>query len=178
MKFLARGKRGETFTTTYRGKKIVVKQERKGSKAINRIENEAFWLKRLNKHKIGPKFISFKEGRLLMAFVVGETIGDYVKKKQLPKKLVKDLLLQCRKMDKLLVNKLEMNHPYKHVIISKGRGIMIDFERCKQTEKPKNVTQFCQYLKRLGWKVERRLVKNYKESYSEKDFKKLLELFS
>ena len=40
-----------------------------------------------------------------------------------------------------------MHHPVKHIIIGKNRKpVLIDFERCRKTEKPKNVTQFCQFL--------------------------------
>ena len=40
-----------------------------------------------------------------------------------------------------------MTNPYKHIIIDKNNNpVLIDFERCRYTEQPKNVTQFLQYL--------------------------------
>lgn len=182
MQFLARGKRGEVYTEKYKGKRVVIKRERAGSTAINRLENEAYWLKKLNKKKIGPRFIKLEQGNLVMEYVQGEPIGEYLAKKKLTKALVKEVLEQCRIMDELQVNKLEMNHPTKHIIIKKGKVrrktvVMIDFERCKQTEKPKNVTQFCQYvLKYKGFqrKKIKQVLQQYKKSYSEKDYQELL----
>jgi len=53
-------------------------------------------------------------------------------------------------LDKLKINKEEMHHPVKHVIVSNNKPILLDFERCHKTLKPHNVTQFCQYIIRLS----------------------------
>ena len=40
-----------------------------------------------------------------------------------------------------------MHNPYKHIIVTEQTvPIFIDFERAHKTEKPQNVTQFCQYV--------------------------------
>ena len=44
------------------------------------------------------------------------------------------------------VNKEEMHHPLKHVLIKDTKAVMIDFERVHYTEKPKSTTQFCQFI--------------------------------
>ena len=50
-------------------------------------------------------------------------------------------------MDGVGVNKEEMTRPWKHIIVTPaGEAILIDFERCRETRLPKNVTQFCQFL--------------------------------
>ena len=46
-------------------------------------------------------------------------------------------------------NKDEMHHPLKHIIITPSGPVLIDFERCKETKKPKNVTQFVEFLCRI-----------------------------
>ena len=105
------------------------------------------------------------------------------------KKVLIDILKQCKVLDKLKVNKLEMHNPYKHIIIGK-KIVMIDFERCYKTLKPKNVSQFCQFLisrnikkvlDKKKIKIDKRklikLVKKYKESYNEKDFRNILRTF-
>jgi predicted Ser/Thr protein kinase len=78
-----------------------------------------------------------------------------------------------------------MNHPTKHILIKKGEAsrktvVMIDFERCKQTENPKNVTQFCQYIlkyqKKINKKKLMRLLQEYKKDYSSLSFRRLLNL--
>ena len=53
-------------------------------------------------------------------------------------------------MDQLNVNKKEMHHPVKHIIIVKKRKkyfpILIDFERCKINPDVKNITQFAEFI--------------------------------
>ncbi len=173
MKLYAKGKRG----LVYKQGRRIIKVEKPGSKAVNRLENEAKWLKKLNKKSIGPKFIKFEEGKLYMEFIDGKPILDYCegKRKEIVVKVLVDLVQQCRVMDKLGVNKFEMHHPLKHVLIRKGKVVMIDFERCRNSVKPKNVTQVCQFLSRY-FDVKGILgkAKAYKETYSEKEYKEIL----
>lgn len=172
MEFLAKGKR----SYVYREGDVVVKVEREDSQAINRIQNEAFWLKELNKKGIGPKFIKLEGNQVFMEFIDGERIMDFAENasKENLKKVLLDLLEQCRTMDKMKVNKLEMNHPLKHVLVRDNKVIMIDFERCKRTENPKNVTQVCQFLSRyfnISGILEK--AKDYKENFSEESYKEI-----
>src|SRR3989344_8569931 len=53
-----------------------------------------------------------------------------------------------RTLDLLKLNKEEMHHPHKHIIVDrKGKPSLVDFERARIVSRPKNVTQFCQYLR-------------------------------
>ena len=81
-------------------------------------------------------------------------------------------------MDVLKINKKELTNPYKHILINKNKVTMIDFERCHEVEKGKNVTQFCEYLMRN--KIIKRnrltpLLKEYKRNQNEKNFKIILD---
>ena len=178
MEFLAKGKRGVVYLDEIDGKKVVVKKARPESTAINRIENEANWLKKLNKIGIGPKLISQGEGYFIAEFIDGELFGKWIEKNK-DKKVLLNILKQCRKLDRLKVNKLEMHNPLKNIIIGK-KVVLIDFERCKFTHEPKNVTQFVQFLvkKKVIERNDRlnEILKKYKESYSEREFTKLLGL--
>lgn len=176
MEFLAKGKRGMVYTDVYKGKKVVVKKTRESSTALNRIENEANWLRKLNKKGIGPELIEEGNGFFIAEFIEGMPFGKWVEKNN-DKKILIDILKQCMTMDKMNVNKFEMHNPIKNIIIN-DRPVLIDFERCKFTHEPKNVTQFVQFL------VKRKILerndelnaalKKYKEGYSEKDFKKIV----
>jgi len=180
IKFLARGKRGVVFTGTFKGRKIAIKAKKKESMAIGRIENEANYLKLLNKKGIGPKFIFAGDGYLCYEFVNGKFIVDYLEKcsKAQAKSVLKALFKQLYVLDQLKVDKEEMHHPFKHIIVGK-KAVMIDFERCHKTLAPKNVTQFLQFvssdnlssiLKKKGISISRqkaiRLAKQYKKDYS------------
>ncbi len=189
LKFLARGKRGEVFTGKLKGKKIAVKVKRKSSEALGRTENEASWLKDMNKIGIGPRLMMKGEDYVTYEFAEGKFILDYAKtaSKAAVIKVICSLFDQCRKMDARGADKEEMHHPVKHVIIGPdGKVTMIDFERMHIAKKPKNVTQLCQFitssmltalLKEKGAKVDSQklilLAKKYKESYSEDIFEKI-----
>ncbi len=146
---LARGHRGIVYTGIYKGKKIAVKAERKDSKAMGRALNEAKWLKTLNKKGIGPKLLFSGKNYFAYQFVEGEFIGDFIKssgKKEIID-VLKSVMQQCFVLDELKVNKEEMHHPKKHIIVTADKKpVMIDFERCRNSEKPKNVTQFVQFI--------------------------------
>ncbi len=171
LEYLAKGKRSRVYVGIYRGKKVVVKKSK-------RAKIEAKWLKILNKYKIGPKFVSVGRDELIYEFVEGVRILDY---KGDIKIIIKKVLDKCRKLDKLKINKKEMANPYKHILIKNKQVKMIDFERCHYTDKPKNVTQFCQFIRNRLMKVNnskfKKILQEYKKNQSEKNYKEILEFF-
>lgn len=190
IKYFAKGKRGLIFTGNYKNKKIAVKIKHPKSEAIKRIENEAKWLKVLNKKGIGPKFLFSGKNYLAYEFVDGQFIIDAFKKlkKNAIKKILADVLTQCKLMDDIGIAKEEMHHPVKHVLITKSqKPVMIDFERMHRNRKRHNVTQFCQFiisghlcrlLKTKGFVIDKKriiiLAKNYKQKDCEENFKRMI----
>ncbi len=176
MEYLAEGKRGIVFIDTINSKKVVVKKEKRN---LGRVKLEARWLRKLNAYKIGPKLIESGEDYLICEYAEGDLFSDYYEKygKEKSKKVIKEILRQCRVLDKLNLNKFEMHNPVKHIIVGK-RVVMIDFERCIISESPKNVTQFVQFLTKLNF-IRRsddlmELLKNYKYKQDDKNYKKLV----
>lgn len=70
-------------------------------------------------------------------------------------------MIKCFAMDLMGINKEEMTHPHRHIIIHTRATVsaseplptgtvrewkctFVDFEKCVYTKKPKNVTQLCQ----------------------------------
>lgn len=187
-KFLAKGHRGIVYTGLLGTKKIVIKEKNPSSEAIGRIKNEAKFLKILNKHKIGPKLLKIKKNSIIYEFVEGDFILDFIEKnnKKNIVKMLNEVLKQCFVMNKLKINKLEMHHPIKHIIIDK-KPVLIDFERCYYTEKPKNVSQFCQFIMSCSElnkiiKIDKKrlilAVKKYKEKPNKTAFNGILRLIS
>jgi len=148
IKYLAKGHRGFIFTGKYRNKKVVIKVKNPESMASGRIKIEADWLRRLNRHGIGPKLIYSNEDYLVCEYIKGDLIADFIKKsgKSGIKKIIKKILNQAFILDKLRIDKEEMHHPVKHILIRKNKPYMIDFERANHSQRPKNVTQLCQFL--------------------------------
>ena len=175
MKFLAKGKRGLVYTALYKGKKVAIKEKNPKSKAIARIDNEARFMKLLNKHGIGPQFVKFENDSLMYVFVDGIRILDYIAENSKVNivSVLRKVFRQMYKMDNLGINKEEMHHPVKHVLVEKGKPILIDFERCNYTEKLHNVTQFSQFimsmkdtLKEKGIQINKKEIIKQAKTYS------------
>ncbi len=147
--FYTKGKRSLVFTALSGKMKVAIKIKNPESRATNRIENEGKWLRVLNTRGLGPKLIWHDSEMLIYRFIKGTPLVDYLKKETNKKKiknLFKQILHACRTMDLLNIEKKEMQRPFKNVIIRKGKAVLIDFERCRKTKRPSNVTQFCQFL--------------------------------
>ncbi|MEK6835425.1 MAG: hypothetical protein AABX55_00175 [Nanoarchaeota archaeon] len=177
MKYFSKGKRSKIYLQG----KIAIKKAAK-----NVIKNEVYWLKILNKYNIGPRLISYGKNYFKYKFIKGDFILDFIQKnnKNNIKKVLINVLKQCRTLDKLKVNKKELHNPIKHIIIDK-KVTMIDFERCYSTNKPKNVTQFSQFilslikvLRNKNFKLNKNklisLLKLYKNNQNENNFRNIL----
>jgi predicted Ser/Thr protein kinase len=180
VEFFDKGKRSLVYTGNYKNKKVIIKVKNPKSQAIARISNEAKYLKKLNKFKVGPKLICFKKEFLVYEFIEGELYIDLIKTKQ-KISLTLQILDKCRTLDKLKINKLEFIRPIKHFFVKNNKVKMIDFERCYQTENPKNVTQFCNFLlSNKNFKINKKelikLSKEYKNKQTDKNFKEIKNL--
>ncbi len=189
-RYLAKGHRGLLLAGICRNKRIAVKIKNPQSAAVGRIENEAGWLKRLNRHGIGPKLLFFYDDFFACEYIDGDFIYDYFRKsgKAGIKKALKNIFRQMFILDKLKIDKEEMHHPLKHIIMRKNKPYLIDFERAHYAQSPKNVTQFCQFLMSGGLapilkskkiRISRQkiisLAKIYKSSRTNASFKKILD---
>ena len=148
-KLFAKGKRGLIYTFKKNKKTYALKIKNPESEAFNRIQNEAKFLKIVNKYEIGPKLTEFGEGYVCYEFIDGITLKEFLKNNKLNKRLIKDIEKQCKILDKLKINKKEMHFPVKNILIKKNKAILIDFERCSYTIRPKNLNQFKQFLNRF-----------------------------
>lgn len=188
IKKFARGHRGLLYKANLKNKKVVIKTKNPKSKAKARIANEVKWIKILNKYKIGPKLLFPGREYFIYEFVEGDFILDFIEKsdKEGVIKTIKNIFNQLYVMDNLKVDKEEMHHPLKHIITDK-KPVLIDFERCKITKKPKNITQFCHFLiskgtwillKQKGIKLNRdkiiKLAKIYKKEQTKENLNKIL----
>jgi release factor glutamine methyltransferase len=187
IKKLAKGHRGIIYTGVWQGKKIAAKSKLPGSMAMGNIEREAGWLRTLNRFGIGPKLLYSEHGYFVYKFVEGKFINDYIEKtkgKTKIKKVIKKVFEQCFIMDEHRINKEEMHHPYKHIIVKGEKVTLIDFERGNHTDKPHNVTQFCQAimngrigenLRKKGFKINKNKIINLAREYSKNNTRENLE---
>ena len=188
------GRRGLIYKSNLNNKMYLIKQKKPQSKSPGTIENEYKFNKILNELNIGPKIHHFNQEKdfLIRDFVEGKTLiewsGSASKKDFL--KIIMKIFDQCRKLDLNNINKYELTNPKKDIIVTKNRQpVMIDFERCRYTKKPKNVNQFIQFLTRYHMRVvfEKHNIKidkfeiiklgeEYKRNYKKEEFEKILSL--
>ncbi|MBI3034624.1 methyltransferase [Candidatus Woesearchaeota archaeon] len=179
---IARGHRGIIYSGMLGKRKLAVKSASSDSTARGNIACEAKWLRILNRIGIGPRMVFSGRDYFAYEFVEGEFILDFIrscKSKTSVMGVIKSLLIQCCEMDRLKISKEEMHHPVKHIIVTNGmKPVMIDFERCHRSAKPKNMTQFLQFLSsghmreallRKGIQIDvtkiRSLARAYRRSY-------------
>ena len=198
--YLTHGKRGDVYTgflnqnhtikthfATKKLLKVAIKVQRKESQALQRVENEAQWLRTVNSVNIGPKLFFSGIDYFVCEFIDGTRIEEWIKNKNSTeiKAVFAAALQQSFLLDRLKIDKMEMHHPYKHILINDhNRPIFIDFERCHKNNNPKNITQLVEYICRLGkeradlnldQKELIQLAKNYKKNHLPEDFQRIVE---
>jgi HemK-related putative methylase len=160
LKKLAKGHRGLIYTGMYKNKKVSCKLQRTDIGAREKVNNEITQLKKLNKKNIGPQVIMSGKDFFVYHYVDGIFILDFIRDTRTTKKAIKDVLVdvftQMKKMDEMGLNKEEMHHPTKHVLITKKKVVLLDFERCKSNIKVHNVSQFCEFIARISPELKKR----------------------
>jgi len=191
IKYFTKGKRGFVYVGKYGDKKVAIKIKNPDSRAILRINNEIEFLKILNKKDIGPKLLFYDENYFVYKFVDGINISEFMNSinkkynntnnKKMLITIIKKIMNQMFIMDQLKINKEEMSHPQKHIIIDENNNpVLIDFERSRHTIKPSNVTQFSDFLisnntssvlKKNDIKVNKKLLINAAKRYKKQENK-------
>jgi release factor glutamine methyltransferase len=154
---LAKGHRGLIYTGLLKKKKITIKIQRPDIDVKDSVDNEVAQLRLLNKRNIGPKVLFSGNNYFAYDYVDGKFVLDFFNDSKTKKadviSVLEDVFEQMFVLDSLGVNKEEMHHPVKHIIITAGKAakkdkfnsVLLDFERCKKRDKTHNVTQFAQF---------------------------------
>jgi putative serine/threonine protein kinase len=159
------------------------------------MQREAEMLKRANALHIGPTLLSATENFLLMEFVGGSLLPQWVKAlrgretKSRIRRVLRAILEQCWRLDEARLDHGELSRAPKHIIIdAHDCPHLVDFETASVDRKVSNVTSICQYLfigsqtaktiKRKLGEVDRKelinALKNYKHDRTRKGFEKIL----
>jgi len=158
----------------------------------SRMHCEAELLKKANSVSVGPRLLGVSKNFLLMQYIDGDLLPEWLEKRQGKiqiRKVLREVLEQCYRLDKIGLDHGELSHAPKHVIISKaGEPFIVDFETASIARKPSNVTSMCQFLfigsesarkiaVSLGEKDKATVVealKRYKDDRSRENFEKIL----
>ncbi len=181
---IGEGWRGIIYKGEYEGKTLAFKVP---SEPIHifPILKEGEILKIVNKKGIGGKIHIQGEDFIAYDFIEGKEL-KHVLNKENARKIFSQLLNQSRELDKLKITKEEMHRLHGNVLVNKNLKVyLIDFERAKKSEKPKNITQFIQflitggteYLGKIDKKEAIKLMKEYKRDQSDENFLKIKKFF-
>lgn len=197
----------EAFNTPVLGKGcvgIVVVAYRNGEKValkIRRVDSdrptmtqEARMLQKANSVGVGPKFLGASKNFLLMQFIDDDLLPKWLEKRREKaqlRKVLREVLEQCWRLDGAGLDHGELSHAPKHIIIDeKGKPFIVDFEAASTNRKPSNVTSICQFLfingevaKKVAEKLGERdndvtikALRRYKNDRTNENFEKVLEV--
>ena len=147
---LGKGHTGVVVKAVYRGENVALKILRVDANRVN-FHEEARLLGVANSVGVGPRFIAVGEGFLLMELIEGVYLREWVNEMTEEdisefKMVVWRLLRDAYRMDSIGLDHGELVRLRRHVIYSKGRPVIIDFESASTERKPGNVTTIVQSI--------------------------------
>jgi len=161
------------------------------------MQREAEMLQIANRVGVGPRLIGSSENFLLMEFVEGILLPEWIEMlkgygtRNRIRRVLRDLLEQCWRLDQAGLDHGELSRAPKHIIIDKDdHEHVVDFETASLQRRVSNVTSICQYLfmgSQIAKKIRRKLgkidqetlktsLKNYKQNHTRGNFDKILSL--
>ncbi|MGQ9542750.1 MAG: RIO1 family regulatory kinase/ATPase [Candidatus Bathyarchaeia archaeon] len=159
--------------------------------------HEVDMLTYVNSFGIGPRLLNYTENFILMEYADGRLIKDWLTnivqyELDRVRSTLNSLMVQCRLMDRMLIDHGELANASKHVIIRTydWMPVIVDFETASRTRRVRNLTSICQYLfmdesnlkyiQRVVGPVSlrslREKLKEYKHRKSEEDFLKIMKI--
>lgn len=159
------------------------------------MQHEAEMLKRANEVGVGPKLLDVKENFLLMEFVEGTHLPRWIETlkgretKTRIRKVLRDVLEQCWRLDRVGLDHGELSRAPKHIIVDANDSpYIVDFETASINRKVSNVTSICQYFfvgSQLAKTIMRKLgdvnhetmihaLKAYKQKQTRENFEEVL----
>ena len=156
-----------------RGNKEAALKIRRTDSQRENMKNEAALLKLVNSVNVGPKIIDVSKNFLIMEYLEGEKFSNWIgmlKGSGSVKKLkftIKSALEDCYRLDQIGFDHGELSNISKHVIVSKTKVSLIDFESSSTNRKPSNVTSITQAFF-IGSGIAKQAQKIYKNSSKEK----------
>ena len=161
------------------------------------MQHEAEMLRRANVINVGPKLLDVTENFLLMEFIEGTLLPQWVEAlrgrgtRSRIRRVLQAILEQCYRLDEAGLDHGELSRAPKHIIVDADDcPHLMDFETASINRRVSNVTSICQYLfigsqaaksikRKLGKVDEKELInalRNYKQGRTRENFKKILDI--
>ena len=180
-------------TIAYRNEEKVALKIRRVDANRAEMQREAKMLRRANSAGVGPKLLDVSKNFLLMQFINGYLLPEWLDKrrgKASLRKVLREVLEQCWRLDRAGLDHGELSQAPKHMIIDKSdKPFIVDFETASLDRKPSNVTSICQFLfisgvvaekvaEKLGGKNKKAIIealRRYKSDRTRENFETVLE---
>ena len=174
------------------GEKVALKVRRVDADRSG-MQREAEMLEKANSVGVGPRLLGVSKNFLLMQFIDGDLLPKWLEKrkgKAEVRKVLREVLEQCWRLDEVGLDHGELSHAPKHIILDqKDEPFIVDFETASVNRKPSNVTCICQFLfisgavadevaVELGGKDEKAIIdalRNYKNDRTRENFGNVLQ---
>jgi len=176
--------------------KVALKIRRTDANREN-MKREAEMLRLANSVGVGPRLFGITENILMMEFVEGTLLPEWVETlsgedrvvKERIRKVLKEVLEQSRRLDKIGLDHGELSRASRHIMVGPNEEVYIlDFETASTKRRTSNVTSVSQFLfvkgdvaeavtKRIGRVRREELIsalRAYKRSKSNEAFEELL----
>jgi putative serine/threonine protein kinase len=190
---LGKGHVGIVIAASMDGRKVALKIRRVDADRTG-MRREADMLRKANAVDVGPNLIAVTENFLLMEFIEGTLLPRWVealKERAKPRmrRVLRDVLEQCWRLDKVGLDHGELSRAPKHIIVdAKDKPCIVDFETASTRRRVSNATSICHYLfigsqtaktieKRLSKIDKEELIKalrKYKQKPTQEKFEKVL----
>ena len=195
LEILGKGYVGIVVLAKRGNKKIALKIRRLDSQR-DEMKSEANLLKLVNSVGVGPKLIDSSKNFVVMEYLEGEKIGNWISGLRGPgsskrlKSVIKEVLEDCFKLDQIGFDHGELSSISKHVIVGNKKSTLIDFESSSVKRRVSNVTSITQAIfigSGVGKKVQRiykipskekiiEFLRTYKQEQSRENFEELLKI--
>ena len=174
------------------GEKVALKIRRVDADRSG-MQQEAKMLKKANSVHVGPRLLGVSKNFLLMKFIDGDLLPKWLEKqigKAVVRKVLREVLEQCWRLDMAGLDHGELSHAPKHIIIDKSDvPFIVDFETASLNRKPSNVISICQFLfisglvakkvaEKIGGKNKNAIIgvlRRYKRDRTRENFETVLE---
>ena len=152
VRVLGKGFSSIVLKALWRGKEVLLKIRRLDSRR-DTLEHEAQNLALANRVGVGPTLYTYTRDFIVREYVNGITFNEWVNVEnciERVKHVVKEVILQCYKLDSIGLDHGELSRPQKHIIINTEneppKVYIIDFESASKNRKPHNVTSFLNFI--------------------------------
>jgi putative serine/threonine protein kinase len=195
LEILGKGYVGVVILAKRGNKKVALKIRRLDSQR-SEMKSEAKLLKLVNTVNVGPKLYDFSKNFVVMEYLEGEKISNWIKSlsgagssKKL-KDIVRSVLEDCFRLDQIGFDHGELSSISKHVIVGDTKSTLIDFESSSTKRRVSNVTSITQAIfigSGIAKKVQRiykipskeriiEVLRTYKQEQSRDSFENLLKI--